>query len=165
MNNFPILSRFAVLALTQLIGCASIVNGQNQSVSVEARSTTGMIVGASCQLTNNKGTWFLVTPGSTMVQRSFEDLAVKCEKDSFDTGVLAVKSSTKAMVAGNILFGGVIGIGVDAATGAAYDYPPLITVAMSSQQGKPVVIDALASPAVALAGAVPVAGASAPAVK
>jgi hypothetical protein len=32
------------------------------------------------------------------------------------------------MAFGNILFGGVIGVGVDVATGAAYDYPALITV-------------------------------------
>ena len=32
------------------------------------------------------------------------------------------------MAFGNILFGGVIGAGVDIATGAAYDYPELIVV-------------------------------------
>ena len=34
------------------------------------------------------------------------------------------------MAFGNILFGGVIGAAVDVGTGAAYDYPPLITVYM-----------------------------------
>jgi phosphoketolase len=33
---------------------------------------------------------------------------------------------------GNILFGGPIGAGVDMASGAAYDYPNLITVMMGS---------------------------------
>jgi hypothetical protein len=35
------------------------------------------------------------------------------------------------MLAGNIIFGGVIGGGVDVATGAAYDYPALITNPLS----------------------------------
>ena len=136
MKTSRIFAFLALLALTQIIGCASIVNGQNQSVSVEARSTTGLIVGASCQLTNNKGTWFVVTPGSTMVQRSFEDMSVQCEKELYDPSLLAIKSATKGMVAGNILFGGLIGLGVDVATGAAYDYPPLISVAMTAQPVK-----------------------------
>jgi hypothetical protein len=34
------------------------------------------------------------------------------------------------MMAGNILFGGFIGAGVDASTGAAYDYPSIIKVMM-----------------------------------
>lgn len=47
---------------TQFVGCASIVNGHNQSVSVEAKSDAGAISGANCKLTNNKGTWFVTTP-------------------------------------------------------------------------------------------------------
>lgn len=35
------------------------------------------------------------------------------------------------MAAGNILFGGLIGVGIDVATGAAFDYPTLITVPMT----------------------------------
>jgi phosphoketolase len=43
-----------------------------------------------------------------------------------------VNSSTKGMAFGNILFGGPIGAGVDMASGAAYDYPNLITVMMGT---------------------------------
>lgn len=111
-------------------GCASIVNGQNQSVSVEARTDNGPVVGASCKLSNNKGTWFVTTPGSTTINRSYEDLAVRCDKENHDPGLASVKSSTKGMAFGNILFGGIIGAGVDMSTGAAYDYPGLITVLM-----------------------------------
>ena len=121
---------FTALAFTQLIGCASIVNGQNQSVSVETRTDKEQVSGASCKLTNNKGTWFVTSPGSTMIQRSYEDLSVRCERDSLEPGLVSVKSSTKGMVYGNILFGGFIGAGVDMSTGAAYDYPTMITVLM-----------------------------------
>lgn len=124
--------RLALLVspLALLTGCASIVNGQNQSVSVEARSDAGSVVGANCKLSNNKGTWFVTTPGSTTVNRSYEDLSVRCEKDTHEPGLVSVKSSTKPMAFGNLIFGGVIGAGVDISTGAAYDYPPLITVLM-----------------------------------
>lgn len=127
--------RFFVLAVMIIgtaltTGCASIVTGQNQSLSVETRDRGKMIQGAYCKLTNNKGTWYVTTPGSTVVHRSYGDLSVACKKDGEDPGITTVKSSTKGMAFGNILFGGVVGAGVDVATGAAYDYPSLITVEM-----------------------------------
>ncbi len=116
-----------------LSGCASIVSGSTQSLSVEAKSPDGkQIIGANCKMTNDKGTWFATTPGTVPVHRSYEDLTVACSKDAFQPATLVVKSDTKAMAAGNILLGGIIGGGVDVATGAAYDYPDLISVQMSS---------------------------------
>lgn len=47
-----------------------------------------------------------------------------------EPGLISAKSSTKGMAFGNIIFGGIIGAGVDISTGAAYDYPTLITVLM-----------------------------------
>ena len=38
------------------------------------------------------------------------------------------------MAAGNVLLGGVIGLGVDAASGAMNKYPDLVTVAMVPDQ-------------------------------
>lgn len=111
-------------------GCASIVNGQNQSISVETRQNAASVAGANCKLSNNKGTWYVTSPGSTVVRRSYEDLSVRCEKEGLDPGIVSVKSATKAMAFGNVIFGGVIGAGVDMANGSAYDYPPLITVQM-----------------------------------
>lgn len=119
--------------LACLSGCASIVNGQNQPLSVETRQKGAALAGANCKLVNNKGTWFVTTPGSTTVHRSYEDLVVTCDKPDTDTGIVTVKSSTKPMAFGNILFGGVIGAGVDVASGAAYDYPNLITVEMGKK--------------------------------
>lgn len=43
---------------------------------------------------------------------------------------MTIKSSAKGMAYGNILAGGIIGAAVDMGTGAAYDYPSLITVSM-----------------------------------
>lgn len=115
-------------------GCASIVTGHNQSVSVETRGKQGeAVASANCKLTNDKGTWFVTSPGSVSVRRSYTDLMVNCEKESQAPGVASVKSSTKAMAFGNIIFGGVIGAGVDIASGAAYDYPTLITVLMGDK--------------------------------
>lgn len=130
-----------VLASVTLLGsgCASIVTGHNQSVSVETRSKQGQaVLSANCKLSNDKGTWFVTSPGSVSVRRSYSDLLVNCEKEQQEPGLASVKSSTKAMAFGNIIFGGVIGAGVDIASGAAYDYPTMITVLM----GDKVTVDA-----------------------
>lgn len=124
-----------LLSATMLgTGCASIVSGTNQSVSLETRSKEGQaVMGANCKLSNNKGTWYVTSPGSVVVNRSYEDLLIDCEKENQEPGLASVKSSTKGMAFGNILFGGVIGAGVDIASGAAYDYPTNITVLMGSK--------------------------------
>ena len=123
-----------ILSTVLLGGCASIVSGANQSLSVDSLNKGSKVAQATCTLTNNKGTWFVITPGTVTVHRSYDDLNVKCEKDGLQPGMMTVKSSTKGMAFGNILFGGVIGAGVDAGTGAAYDYPALITVLMGETQ-------------------------------
>lgn len=114
----------ASLALT---GCASIVNGTNQSVSVQ----TGSVYGASCALENDKGRWFVPnTPGSVVVNRSYQDLRVNCTKSGYRPSYKQVTSKTKGMAFGNVVFGGVVGAGVDVIDGAAYDYPAEIYLPM-----------------------------------
>ena len=114
----------AVFAASILSGCASITTGHNQSLSVE----TPACLAASCKLTNDKGTWFVSnTPGTVTVNRAYGDMTVVSEKgDAKSTAQF--KSSTKGMAFGNIILGGVIGAGVDVATGAAYDYPTVLSV-------------------------------------
>jgi hypothetical protein len=74
-------------------------------------------------LINSDGTYYVSTPGTVSVDRDYGALTVSCQKDGYDAEMMEVNSSTKGMAFGNILIGGVIGAGVDVATGAAYDYP------------------------------------------
>ena len=113
--------------LAILAGCASLTTGQNQSVSVETPGESG----ATCTLANDKGTWYVSsTPGSVTVSRAYSDMAVNCTKGT-KKGNASVKSNTKGMAFGNILAGGVIGGAIDCGTGAAYDYPTMITVPLA----------------------------------
>jgi membrane-associated protease RseP (regulator of RpoE activity) len=114
-----------VLGLT---GCASIVGGQNQVVSVQTPGCDG----ARCELTNDKGTWFVpVTPGTVTIVRSYNNLQVTCRRGTVVSVPASFASTTKGLAFGNILLGGIIGAGIDAGTGAAYDYPALLTVSLS----------------------------------
>jgi hypothetical protein len=112
-----------LLSCVGLTACSSIVSGQNQSISIDTSPKD-----AECKLTNDKGTCFVNdTPSSVVVRRSYDPLNVVCNKGSL-SGLTSAKSSTKGMAFGNIIFGGVIGAGVDMANGSAYDYPPTIFV-------------------------------------
>ena len=120
LNHLPIFIATMLLASS----CATITNGVNQSLSVDTEPD----VGAMCQLTNDKGKWYVNdTPGSVMVNRSWSDLTVTCKKGE-KTGIVSVKSKSKATNAGNILLGGIAGLALDAHTGAGYDYPSVIHV-------------------------------------
>jgi hypothetical protein len=138
MKRIASATLLAVASLA-LPGCASIVSGQNQSVSVSTRDDNGELAGASCTLNNDKGTWYVKTPASVTVRRSFADMSAKCDVDLYESAMQSTKSSTKAMAFGNVLFGGVIGAGVDVATGAAYDYPEVIVIKMVKVGVKPAV--------------------------
>ena len=143
----------AMLAFTGLTGCASIVNGTNQVVSVETRATAGSVSGASCKLQNDKGVYYVTTPGTVTVHRAYGDMLVTCDKAGLPTTTASFKSSTKGMLAGNLVFGGVIGAGVDMASGAAYDYPALLQIIM-----KDGINDATATTLPAPAATAPVGG-------
>ena len=118
----------ATVGLVALSGCASIIDGSTQVVSVKTIADGTDVAGAACTLRNNKGEWYLTTPGTVSVHRSYDDINVKCAKDGYIANVGTVSSSTRGMTFGNILFGGLIGAGVDMGTGAAYDYPSPIVV-------------------------------------
>ena len=131
----------AVVSAVFMSGCATIVGGSNQPLSVQTQHKGTEVAGAACKLSNSKGTWFLTSPGSVIVNRAYGDLAVNCSHEKVPPGSMLVKSTTKALAFGNIIFGGVIGVGVDVATGSAYDYPSLITLEMGLDLGMPVVAE------------------------
>lgn len=120
------------IAIIALTGCASITGTTNQSVSVQAKEPTGVaVVGATCELANKKGKWFVTTPGSVGISRSNDDMQVNCTKDGYAPGSQGVVSVTKGTMVGNIIFGGGIGAIVDHNTGAAYEYPASVQIVMS----------------------------------
>ncbi len=116
------------VSASMLGGCASIVDGTTQAITV----STPPITGATCVLKNNKGQWRVYsTPGVVNVHRSYGSLQVSCFKRYHHSAHAIEASHTKGMAFGNIVFGGFIGGAVDASTGAAYDYPSNIIVPMT----------------------------------
>ena len=128
--------RLVVMALlwvviSNMIGCASITGSRNQPVSVTCTSDGKPVNGANCTLINDKGQWFVTTPGTVMIQKAYGDLAISCKKDDA-TGAATFKSATEGAVWGNVIAGGLIGYAVDASSGAGFAYPQSMNVTLSS---------------------------------
>ena len=119
-------------------GCSTISgSGTTQPVSVQTFAADGQDVdGARCEMTNDEGSWFVVTPGSTVIRRSNKDLQVICKKPGVDVGTANVVSRTKGNMFGNIILGGGIGAIIDHNNGSAYEYPSLIKIFMGRMNQK-----------------------------
>jgi len=126
--KFGALAAVAALGIV-LSGCATIIDGTTQSVSVNTTPESG----AQCTLTNSQGTWYLTTPGSTTVHKTKTDLDVTCTKSGYRPGHVVAASHFTGKTAGNILAGGLVGVGVDAASGANYHYDSPIDVPLGDR--------------------------------
>jgi hypothetical protein len=127
--------RFATgaAALFLLSGCATIVKGTSETIAV----LTPPVTGAKCVLANGEGTWTVTTPDIVMVDRSKEDLQIRCTKPGYQDTVAVLPSGFEGWTAGSVLLGNVIGLGVDASTGAMNQYPHSIQIQMLPEPQPP----------------------------
>lgn len=121
---------FITGGLVALTGCASISKGTTQIIRVDTKTIDGTLVNqADCQLTNNKGTYSLKSGDSTMIRRSSQNLDISCTNSNSETAQAKVISRANAGLAGNIIFGSVVGAVIDHSNGSAYTYPSWIELA------------------------------------
>lgn len=128
-----------VLLLASLLpACATITTGSTQGISVISEPAS-----ASCSLQREGAIVGVVnpTPGTVQVSKSVRDISVRCTKPGFSAGVTPLPAQFQAATLGNILLGGVIGIVVDASSGAMGRYPETVMVNLpaesyGSEQGR-----------------------------
>ena len=122
---------FLILPLAALSACATVVNGSSQTVTV---STTPP--GANCTLDRIGAHVAAIssTPGSVRLDKSKNELTVTCTKEGFRTAHLSYSPSFSGWTFGNLVAGGVVGVVVDAASGANYAYPKDIRIDMARDQ-------------------------------
>lgn len=112
-------------------GCASIIKGHTQSIAI----TTPPVTGANCVLSSKEGNWTLVSPGIVTVDKSKEDIQAHCTKPGYQDAIATIPSDFQGWTLGNLILGGVIGLGVDAATGAINEYPHAFQIPMFPAAG------------------------------
>lgn len=117
---------FAVPALALLLtGCASIVNGSTQPVSFISTPAAARVIVDGNPI------------GSTPVVHALSRKklhAVRFELDGYQPYEMALSRSVSGWVWGNIVFGGLIGLAVDAGTGGMYKLSPEQVSANLSQR-------------------------------
>ena len=121
------MKRFATAALVlwagaMVTGCASMYEGTKQPVMVTTEPTE-----AVCELERDGEVLGLIesTPGHLLVSKSKKDIIVTCDKPGYEPRIAMLKSRFENMSLWNYPMGfGVIGLGVDAGTGALHEYRP-----------------------------------------
>lgn len=110
----------ALAALSMLAGCASVTRGVSENVSITALPEDASIrtnLGHSCPR----------SPCMVEVSRKAA-LVAYADREGYKSGSVAIPTRMAAGgaagLAGNILIGGVIGAGVDIATGATLEHWP-----------------------------------------
>jgi hypothetical protein len=131
LGDFSIrITSIALLAALALAGCATITKGTSQIVAID----TPGVPGSMCTITTQSGPQGVTTPGTITLAKGSSPLPISCMKECYLTGQSIIPSNVEAMAAGNVIFGGVIGLGVDAVSGAINKYPDMVTVAMTPDQ-------------------------------
>lgn len=119
-----LLTALALVALTAISsGCATITSGTSQTIAVETAKNDAPVTGANCRIVTSKGVWNVVTPATFEIPKSSDDAKIICDKAGEPRGEATAKSGFKGNTAGNVIVGGIIGIGIDAMTGAMWAYP------------------------------------------
>ena len=120
------------LCLGLLVGCSTLTTGTTQTVSV----ITPGAEGASCELTSPEvGVINVITPAQVVLSKSQHSVKVMCRKECFTDGMGLINSNFEEMTAGNLLIGGVVGVAVDASSGAMNKYDPHVQIEMHRANG------------------------------
>jgi hypothetical protein len=121
-NNSMIRLLLAAALALSCVGCASVTRGTTENISI---ATTP--AGAKAEISGLEIATACVTPCVVQAKRN-ADITVAISKDGYEPQVIPltkeVPGTGAAGFAGNIIAGGLIGMGVDAVTGAAQDHKP-----------------------------------------
>ena len=99
-----------------LVGCATITTGTTQKIPINS-NPAGALVSISSGFMSQ-------TPCIAELKRN-QDHTVSISKLGYDTMVVVLRKSMCGSTAGNLVIGGVIGLGVDAISGAMFKLEPL----------------------------------------
>jgi hypothetical protein len=120
-----------VLCLVTLSACSSIIEGTSQEIAINTNPS-----GADCSIEREGMSIGRVnpTPGATTIQKTKHDITIRCNKDGYEEATYLNHSGAAGATFGNILAGGVIGWGIDSASGADNKYESPVNITLSAQE-------------------------------
>jgi len=112
-------------AVTLLASCATVTSGTTQTIGIVSEPG-----GATCEMRRDGALLASVhlTPEVVLIPRSKATIELTCRRDGHEPTTEMVESKFSGATIGNVLAGGLIGIAVDAASGANNFYPDQVTV-------------------------------------
>ncbi len=115
----------AALAAVSLCGCGTITQGTSQNITITSNPS-----GGHCDLTRMGEHVATLdrTPGTVKVDKTKNDILMTCSLAGYQDASANLESGYGAGTFGNIILGGVIGWGIDSATGADNKYPTTANV-------------------------------------
>lgn len=108
--------------------CATVVGGTTQDVLVESQPS-----GAECKIDRLGANIGVVkpTPGRVNIARSKDNVIVSCTQEGYEQSNEVLVSSFTGATVGNLLLGGLVGVVVDAASGANNKYPDRVLIVLT----------------------------------
>ena len=117
--------------------CSTITkNSQTPLTIITVCAGSTKPVTASCIISNPYMHKKITTPAVIAVGRSSHDLSIKCSIEDKVFGEAIIKSSFDLDAAGNVFFGGIVGLATDFASGKAYEYQPKIQLLLDCKNLK-----------------------------
>jgi hypothetical protein len=125
-----------VVALAAALGgCASVTRGTTENISISSTPS-----GAEATITGLEVPTACITPCAIVAKRS-ADITVSFAKPGYEPEVVQLTKEVPvtgaAGFAGNLVAGGLVGMGVDAVTGAAQDHKPNPVIVTMRPMGPP----------------------------
>ncbi len=118
------------LAIGGLSGCASLLNDDNQELSVRVMCA-GRAIPAYCRAENTKGSWTFNSPGTVVVAGDNRGLNITCKTQFSAPLTVTAPALPTWEMAGNVLAGGLIGGAVDLYNNKGLRYPENIDISHS----------------------------------
>lgn len=130
-----------VTLCVMLGGCASVTRGTTENIAISSTPS-----GAEAVISGLDVPTTCTTPCAVVAKRN-ADISITFQKEGYESQVVQltkeIPATGAAGFAGNILAGGLIGMGVDAATGAATAHKPnpvIVTLQPSAPPPRPQVV-------------------------
>ena len=123
---------FALLACLGLGGCATIIEGDTQTLLVETEP-----VGATCRLFRNEELirYVAATPEGFLVKKNIFFIRVECKKRGYQMAESFIESEGSPTTGLNFILGGSIGRAIDAESGADRKYKDRVLLRMQPAKG------------------------------
>jgi hypothetical protein len=124
----PLWPATALLGAAVLLNsCATVTSGTTQTITVASEPA-----GAACEMRRDGALLMALqsTPQAAVIPRSKNTIELTCKRADHEPTTEMIESQFSGATIGNVIAGGLIGIAVDAASGANTFYPSQVNVVL-----------------------------------